>query len=111
MWRGNFFFSHGDNRSRGVLIGVRDGLEFKINKEIKDQNGRLLILDVDIQGEPYVLINYYANNDQAGQVKTLTDLCDLLEKIEFKENTKVIGGGEILICFSIQPWMQTILQL
>ena len=112
MWRGNFFFSHGDNRSRGVLIGVRDGLEFKINKEIKDQNGRILILDVDIQEEPYVLINYYANNDQAGQVKTLTELCDLLEKIEFKENTKVIwGGGEILTCFSIQPWMQTILHL
>ena len=53
MWYGNFFFSHGDNRSRGVLIGVliRDGLEFKINKEIKDQNGRILILDVDIQKE------------------------------------------------------------
>ena len=50
-------------------------------------------MDVDIQEEPYVLINYYANNDQAGQVKTLTELCDLLEKIEFKENTKVIGGG------------------
>ena len=83
---------------------------FKINKEIKDQNGRILILDVDIQEEPYVLINYYANNDQAGQVKTLTELCDLLEKIEFKENTKVIWG-EILICFSIQPWMQTILHL
>ena len=33
MWRGNFFFSHGDNRSIGVLIGV-GGLEFKINKEI-----------------------------------------------------------------------------
>ena len=52
MWHGNLFFSHGDNRSRGVLIGLRDGLEFKINKEIKDQNGRILILDVDIQEEP-----------------------------------------------------------
>ena len=111
MWRWNFFFSHGDNGSRGVLIGVKDGLEFKINKEIKNQNGRILILDVDIQEEPYVLINYYANNDQAGQVKTLTELCDLFEKIEFKENTKVIWRGEILICFSIQPCMQTIVHL
>ena len=93
MWRGNFFFSHGDNRSRGVLIGVRDGLEFKINKEIKDQNGRILILDVDIQEEPYVLINYYANNAQASQVKTLPELCNLLEKIKFKETIKVIWGG------------------
>ena len=86
----NSIISLQDNRSRGVLIGVRDGLEFKINKEIKDQKGRILILDVDIQEEPYVLINYYANNDQAGQLKTLTELCDLLEKIEFKENIKVI---------------------
>ena len=72
----------------------------KLIKKLKINYGRILILDVDIQEETYVLINYYANNDQAGQVKTLTELCDLLEKIEFKENTKVIWG-EILICFSI----------
>ena len=31
-------------------------------------NGRILILDVEIQNKPYLMINLYADNDQAGQL-------------------------------------------
>ena len=30
QWKGNMFFSHGSSRSRGVLILVRDHLDFKL---------------------------------------------------------------------------------
>ena len=94
MWRGNFFFSHGDNRSRGVLIGVRDGLEFKINKEIKDQNGRILILDVDIQEEPYILIMQIMT--RLARLKLSLSCATSWKKSNLRRIQKLFGG-EILI--------------
>ena len=71
QWRGKLFFSHETSNSTGVLVGFREGQECSVNKEVNDNNGRILILDVEIQGKPYLIINFYADNDQAGQLVTL----------------------------------------
>ena len=47
-------------------MGLSEGPEYSVNKEVNDNNGRILILDVEIQGKPYLIINLYADNDQAG---------------------------------------------
>ena len=52
-------YSHGESDSRGVLIAFREGLSFQIENEIKDKNGHILILQVNIQGSDYILINIY----------------------------------------------------
>ena len=82
QWRGKLFFSHGTINS--VLVGFREGLDYSVNKEVKDNNGRILILDEKIQGKPYLIINLYANNDQAGQLVTLAKLENLLESFDIK---------------------------
>ena len=32
-------------------------LDYSVNKEVKDNNGRILILDEEIQGKPYLITN------------------------------------------------------
>ena len=50
LWRGSIKFSHGTTSSKGVLIALSEGLEFNITKEFTDQNGRYIVLQVEIQG-------------------------------------------------------------
>ena len=48
QWRDKLFFIHGTSNSMGVLVGFREGLNYSVNKEVKDNNGRISILDVEI---------------------------------------------------------------
>ena len=39
------FFSHDSNRSRGVLVLIRDNLDFKIHSTKVDSQGRYIFLE------------------------------------------------------------------
>ena len=52
LWRRSIIFSHGTTSSKEVLIAFSEGLEFNITKEFTDQNGRYIVLQVDIQENP-----------------------------------------------------------
>ena len=82
-----------NSNSTGVLICITEDLDCKVNNKLLDKNGRILIIDIEIQSEHYVIINYYGNNDQHGQLETLSVLESLLDKINFKLDTKIILGG------------------
>ena len=71
-------FSHGTTSSKGVLIAFSESLEFNITKEFVDQNGHYIVLQVDSQENPYVLINYYAPNLETQQVSMLDELTKIL---------------------------------
>ena len=58
----------------GVLICITEDLDCKVKNELHDKNDRPLTLDVEIQSEYYVIINYYGNNDQHGQLETVSGL-------------------------------------
>ena len=49
QWRGKMFFSHGTSNSTGVLICITEDLDCKVNNELHDKNGRILIIDTEIQ--------------------------------------------------------------
>ena len=74
QWHRKMFFSHGTSNSTGVLICITEDLDCRVNNELHDKNGRILIIDIEIQSEHYVIINYYSNNDQHGQLETLSVL-------------------------------------
>ena len=100
QWRAKVFFGHGTSNSTGVLICITEDLDCEVKNELHAKNGRILILDIEIQSEHYVIINYYSNNDQHGQLETLSDLESLFDKINFKPDTKIIwGGGEFNVIF------------
>ena len=62
-------FSHGSSNARGVLIDFRESLDYKILSVTQDSNGRFVIIYTIINGSPFILINYYAPNDENGKFK------------------------------------------
>ena len=90
-----FFYSHGKFNARGVCTLLRPGLKCKlIAPEIKDRLGRYLILHMEIQVLPYVLVNYHAANDEQDQLCTLNKILDKLKTLTVDVDTRFIWGRD-----------------
>ena len=83
-------FSNGKPDTRGVLIGFREAVKYKIKATYLDKNGRYIVLDVLIDNNPVILINYYAPNVGSEQVKVLDELSHILNQSQISENTTFI---------------------
>ena len=61
IWKNDFnglaFYLHGTSQSCGVLIAYFGNLNFSVNKQVGDKNGRILILDTNIDEIRYALVN------------------------------------------------------
>ena len=73
-------------------------MNYSVKKKLSDNSGRILVLDVTINGTEYLLINLYNGNTEPEQLniseslsKISKDFHDLNEKISFLKGT--------LICF------------
>ena len=87
-WGGNAYFSSGDERSRGVAILVKRGLNFQCQKIECDNQGRYVIIDCAIGGLELTLGCVYGpNTDNTG---TFENVFSSLSG--FKNNCTVIGG-------------------
>ena len=62
QWKGDMFFSHGSNHSKGVLILTKNDLDFRAKKVTTDKNGRFIIMNAEIQDSQFLLGNLYAPN-------------------------------------------------
>ena len=69
-WRNDFreevFFSHGSTSSCGVMIGYLGSKKIQLNKINKDDHGRILIVDANI--------NFYNANIESEQINTICEL-------------------------------------
>ena len=100
QWHGDMIFSHGTSGSRGVCVAFRHNLEYKLlSPEISDKEGRCIILHIEIQGTPYILINYYGPNGETDQVKVLKQLAIHLRNINADQNITCILGGDWNLIF------------
>ena len=102
LWRGSIKFSHGTTSGRGTLIAFSEGLDFKIKKEDIDNKGRYVVLEVEIQKKPYVLINCYAPNLETEQVSVLNDILRKLTNFEISDDTKIIFGGDFNVILNLK---------
>ena len=89
-WGGEIVFNHGTNHSRGTMILFHPNLNFKIEKQITDKNGRYIILDGMFADARLVLVNIYAPNDVHQQVLFFKELQHQLK--DYAEETIIIGG-------------------
>ena len=90
QWGGTIFFSHGTSDSRGVLVAFKNELEYKIlSPVVADSGGRYIILHTEIQGFPYVILNYYAPNAENEQLRLSNKLSDELDKLPLRGNQDV----------------------
>ena len=63
FWQGKSFWSFGGNRSRGVGILIAKDLEYQLVKQYHDTNGRLVYVDINMNGNQFRFMNIYAPNN------------------------------------------------
>ena len=99
QWRGDMISSHGTSSARGVCMAFRPSLEKKIlSQPVCDDNGRYLILCMELQGSPFVLVNCYAPNTESSQVKLFKELLPHINNLEFDQDSQfILTGGRSLI--------------
>jgi len=61
-WVGNVFYSSFSSKARGVALLINKHLNFKLNSVEKDQNGRFLLVDCEINRNKMSLVNIYGPN-------------------------------------------------
>lgn len=75
-WGGPAFFNHGTRGSRGVAILVSRSFAFNVLQISSDENGRVLLLDLEVDKTTFTIGTYYAPTqdkpqDQLGALKDL----------------------------------------
>ena len=101
-FKGEVFYSHGKSNSCGVLICFIGSKRLFIRNKLPDNDGRILILDVDIDDENFILINFYKPNTEAEQLKTLSKLTEMLTKLHLTQNNNIICAGDFNLLFNIK---------
>jgi exonuclease III len=88
----NIIFSHGSSASRGVAILFSKDLEYKIEKEFTDSDGRFIIIDISIGQKVYTIVNMYAptRNFCKEQLSVFRQLLEHLSS--FCLENVIIGG-------------------
>ena len=88
-WDGEIIYSHCNSQARGVAILFKQDLPFHMHDQTIDDEGRYIVLDVEINGFRLTLCNLYAPNNDEPQF-----YLDLFEKIESYPNDDRIMGGD-----------------
>ena len=83
QWKGNMFFSHGSGHSRGVLVLVRNNLDFQMHS---DSQGHYIFLEVSIQDSSYFLLNIYAPNKCGEQCAFFKEISEILKAAKAEKN-------------------------
>ena len=85
--KGSIHFSHGTSNSTGVLVAFRENLDVKIKWTFTDNGGRSLILKAQIQDNPVIFVNYHAPNEEGAQVRVLSEVNSILDKLVLEPNS------------------------
>ncbi len=93
-WGGKILFSHGVSNSRGVCILFKPGLTFKTHDIKRDNDGRLLCIDLEIGDARFTLAGLYAPADK-DEPNFFTDCFKIIE--QFDNNSKIIAGDFNLV--------------
>ena len=99
-WGGKVFFSNGESNARGVSILIKKGLDFEEKKLYNDSSGRYLIVNCEINGKEYWLVNIYAPNKEKDLANFYTNLLRKLEEIGLDENKNIVLGGDFNCCLN-----------
>ena len=74
-------------------------LNFSVNKQVGDKNGRILILDVNIDEIRYVLVHIYNANTEVEQVQVLSELSELMKNIIFSQENRIVLAVDFNVFF------------
>lgn len=98
-FKGDVVMAHGTNFSKGVAILIGEQLDHKIQSQIVDNKGRYIILNINIHGTDFILINIYQANDEKGQVEMLNEIISEVNGQDIPADTPIIWGGDFNAIF------------
>ena len=76
-------------------------MSFEVSNKKQDESGRILILDVKVRDNDFLLINLYNANKESEELNTLSSLCNFFWKIITDLHRKnLILGGDLNIFFN-----------
>ena len=89
QWGNKGVYNHGSTNSRGVAIFTNPRISMNIQLVYKDSEGRVIIVEVTIEGKTFIIINVYGpNKDETEFYKKLG------EKMIELENSNIILMGD-----------------
>lgn len=93
-WGGPMVANNGEHNTRGVMILGRRNLDWNIADTLKDDDGRILALEIDLQGSKYSLVSVYAPTQDKPtlQLETLNKIEEFLDKLSAPN---IIVGGDL----------------
>lgn len=93
---GNIFYSHATAESKGVMTMFRRGLVYNIKAIKRDFEGRMLIIEVEIQNFMYLLCNIYSPNED-----NPVFFVKVAEEMESFDNPNIIWGGDFNLVLNV----------
>ena len=94
QWKGDLYFAHGSELSRGVLILVKERLNFELKSCTLDKQGRYIILMGNVQEQPFVFVNIYAPNKTSEQCTFFQEIQTELDNLNIEADCDIIIGGD-----------------
>ena len=102
QWLGDMYYSHGSNHSKGVLVLIRETLQFELKSVKKDSQGKFVIVEALVQDSPVLLINIYAPNNTHDAVDFYENLRTTLLESDYDQDYRFIMGGDFNVPLSLQ---------
>ena len=104
MWLNDFnclrFFSHGVSNSCGVLIAYLGKNSYILNEQKTDNTGRILIFDITLHADQFVLSKLYNANTVTELVKSLEEFQSMFKNLDISQNKRIIFTGDFNIFFN-----------
>ena len=102
QWLGDMYYLHGSNHSKGVLVLIRETLQFELKSVKKDSQGRFVIVEALVQDSLVLLINIYAPNNTHDAVDFYENLTTTLLESDYDQDYRFIMGGDFNVPLSLQ---------
>ena len=102
QWQGELFFSHGTNHSCGVMILVRNDLDFKLKAIQADNEGRYITIEAEVQSSNFLFANIYAPNKVQEQCQFFDKLNKTIEDLVANEERKIVIGGDFNVALDTE---------
>jgi exonuclease III len=96
VWKGNILYSCGSNKSRGVVMLIKENLEHDVIENISDKNGRWLIATLKLKGVTLTVASYYGPNEDDPQ-----HLKDMINELHRIQPEKLIITGDFNLVLNI----------
>ncbi|KAJ8030141.1 hypothetical protein HOLleu_26461 [Holothuria leucospilota] len=95
-WGGTAIFSHGANSSRGVAVLFKNAFCFEIKRQLKDDHGRYILLEILVNNMIFSLVCIYGPNIDDPRFYRL-----VFNQLENLQCDNVICGGDFNFVFNL----------